>query len=408
MRILHTSDWHLGKHLENRSRLEEQEKFIEELINIADEKNVDLVIIAGDVYDTSNPPAKAEKLFYKALKGLSKNGERIVLTIAGNHDSPERLIASTPLAYEHGIILLGTPKSTVEVGKVGKHKIIDAGEGYIEMDVKGEKIVVLTLPYPSEQRLNEVFSDAVDQEGLQKSYSEKIGQIFKELSQKFRDDTINVAVSHLFVLGGETSDSERPIQIGGGLAVDADKLPQKAHYIALGHLHKPQRVKNTSLKAYYSGSPIHYSRSEIGYSKCVFVVDVKAGEEAQVEEVFLSNRKPIEVWCCNGIEEALEKCMENRNREVWAYLEIKTDRIFTQSEIKEIKSIKPDILSIIPKIETTEREENDLENFKEKNIVELFREYYIHENQVEPTEEFMALFSEIVREEGEEVETEIS
>src|SRR3712207_5073600 len=100
MRILHTSDWHLGKNLEGASRLEEQEQFIEDFIHIVDENCIDMVIISGDIYDSSNPPAKAEKLFYKALKGISKNGKRLTLVIAGNHDNPDRLSAASPLAYE--------------------------------------------------------------------------------------------------------------------------------------------------------------------------------------------------------------------------------------------------------------------------------------------------------------------
>ncbi len=404
MKILHTSDWHLGKYLENQSRLEEQEKFIEELIEIAEEKQVDMVIIAGDIYDTSNPPARAEKLLYRALKALGKNGERIVLTVAGNHDNPDRLIASTPLAKDHGIILLGTPKDVIEKGPIGKHLILESSEGYIYMEINNEKVVVLTLPYPSEQRLNEVLGDVRDEADLQRSYSEKVGEIFSNLSDKFSDDTINICVSHLFVMGGETSDSERTLQVGGGMTVHANMLPQKAQYIALGHLHKPQSVKDTNIKAYYSGSPIQYSRSEIGYSKCVYMVDVEVGKEAKVEEVFLKNRKPIEVWKCDGIGHAIDMCRENRDREVWAYLEVKTDRVLNQSEIKEIKKLKPDILSIVPIIEESEINNESREDFKEKNIVELFKEFYFRERKVEPTEEFMKLFEEIVGEEGDENE----
>ncbi|WIF95355.1 exonuclease SbcCD subunit D [Caminicella sporogenes] len=408
MRILHTSDWHLGKYLENQSRLDEQEKFIEDLIEIADEKDVDLVVIAGDVYDTSNPPARAEKLFYRALNALAKNGERVVLTIAGNHDNPDRITASTPIAREQGIILLGNPKSKVEKGKIGKNEIIDAGEGYLEIKIKNEKAVILTLPYVSEQRLNEVLGDIRSEEDMQKSYSEKVGKIFNDLSKKFREDTVNIAVSHIFVMGGETSDSERVLQVGGGLTVHADMFPKKAQYIALGHLHKPQKVKNTDIKAYYSGSPLQYSKSEIGYSKCVYIVDVEAGKEAVVQEVLLKNRKPIEVWRCSSIEDAIDYCRENQDRKVWAYLEIETDRILSQSEIKEIKKLKPDILSIIPIIEGIERDELNEERFKEKNIIELFKEFYISERNVEPSEEFMKLFGEIAREEGEEIEAKTS
>ncbi|MGF7056445.1 metallophosphoesterase family protein [Brassicibacter mesophilus] len=406
MRILHTSDWHLGKYLEDHSRLEEQEDFIDELIEIVNEKEIDLIIIAGDIYDNSNPPAKAERLFYRAIKRLSNYGERVVLIIAGNHDNPDRLVSSRPLAYEHGIVLLGTPKSSVEVGDIGKHRIIAADEGYVEIDIRGEQAVILTLPYPSEQRLNEVFTESIDEEGMQKSYSERVGKIFDELSNRFREDTVNLCVSHIFVLGGEVTDSERPIQIGGGLTVEADKLPKNAHYIALGHLHKCQKVKGEALNAFYSGSPIQYSKSEKGHKKSVYVIDAKVGYEPDIEKVELTITKPIEVWKCNGVQEAIDKCIQNEDRSVWVYLEIKTDSIITQSEIKEIKKIKPDILTITPIIEDIEIEEKEMEEYKDKSIAELFKEFYFSERKLEPSEELMAIFSEIISEEGDEDETE--
>lgn len=404
MKILHTSDWHLGKYLENQSRLEEQEKIIEDIIQIADEKQVELVIIAGDVYDNSNPPAMAEKLLYRSLKALGKNGERVVVVIAGNHDNPERLTASTPLAYEHGVILLGNPSSKAQKGRIGKHEIVEADEGHIEVKINDENVIISTLPYPSEQRLNEVLGDISDDKELQKNYSEKVGDILENLSKKYREDTINICTSHIFVLGGDTSDSERVLKVGGGLTVDGNKLNTGAHYVALGHLHKPQRVKNKNIKAYYSGSPLQYSKSEIGYSKCVYIVDAKKGEEANVEEVLLKNSKPIEVWKCKGIEEAIEKCENSIERDVWAYLEIETDKVLGQSEIKTIKKLKPDILSIVPIIEEIENEDEP-QDFKERSIIELFKEFYVHKNKLEPTDEFMNLFAEIAGEEGEKDET---
>ena len=145
MKILHTSDWHLGKNLEGASRIEEQEQFIEDFIHIVDKNCIDLVIISGDIYDNSNPPARAEQLFYKALKKISDNGKRMVLIIAGNHDNPERLSAVTPLTYEQGVIILGKPKSYAEIGPCGEYSIIDSGEGYLEFEMNGEKAVVIKI-----------------------------------------------------------------------------------------------------------------------------------------------------------------------------------------------------------------------------------------------------------------------
>lgn len=399
MRMLHTSDWHLGKYLEGHSRLEEQEKFIDDLVEIVEEQNIDLIIVAGDIYDTSNPRAMAERLFYSAMKRLSNNGERIVLAIGGNHDNPDRLASSKPLATEQGIVLLGTPKSKIEVGSVGNHRIVDSGEGFLELSMNGENIVILTLPYPSEQRLNEVFHKGKDEEEIQKEYSEKIGEILSELSTKYREDTINICTSHIFVLGGESTESERPIQIGGGLTVDSRHLPKNAQYTALGHLHKAQRVGGTD-NAYYSGSPIQYSRSEENHDKYVYVVDLKPKLEAVIDRIQIETYKPIEVWKCESIDEAIEKCEENSERNTWVYMEIKTDEVIAQSDLKKLKTIKPDILSITPVIESTEDDDDELENFEDRTISDLFKSFYIEKYKVDPSEEFMSMFNEIISEEG--------
>jgi len=113
MRILHTSDWHLGKKLDNFSRIEEQKQVLAEICKIADQEKVDVVIIAGDLFDTYNPGTEAEELFYKTLKKLAKNGSRPVIAIAGNHDSPDRIEVPDPLAKECGIILAGFPNTKI-------------------------------------------------------------------------------------------------------------------------------------------------------------------------------------------------------------------------------------------------------------------------------------------------------
>lgn len=402
LRILHTSDWHLGKSLEGFSRLPEQEKFLEDFIDIVNENNIDLIIIAGDIYDSGNPPAIAEKLFYSTLKKLS-NGERVVLVIAGNHDNPERLAAASPLAYEHGVILLGTPKSCSEVGDYGKFKIVDAGEGYVEVDIKGERAVIIALPYPSEKRLNEIFTEDLDEEERRRSYSERVGEIFDKLSKKYREDTINIAVSHIFVDGSEESGSERPIQLGGSFAVDSRHLPQKAQYIALGHLHRPQKVLSTA-NAYYAGSPLQYSKSEINHSKCAYIVDIKAGGKPEIKEVYFKNYKPIEIFKCDSIEQALDMCREHRNRDIWAYFEIKTDTVLEPSKIKEMKEILPDIVEIKPILPEHDGQDEDGYDIKEKGMAELFREFYLKEKGTLPTEEIMELFLNIAGKEGEEDE----
>ena len=402
MRFIHTSDWHIGKNLEGHSRLEEQGKFCNDFIKIVETNNIDMVIIAGDVYDTSNPPAGAETLFYKTICKLADNGNRCVLVIAGNHDNPERLSAITPLAKEQGIIILGYPLSSTTKLKYNGYEIVEAKEGYMKLDIKGEKVCVITLPYPSEKRLNDAIRGVESEEELQKTYSSKIGDIFRKLEENFEEDSINIAVSHLFVCGGDSSDSERQIQLGGSLVVDKHDLPQKSQYTALGHLHKPQKVSER-LNVYYSGSPLQYSVKENMYAKGANIVEIHAKENPVITPIYFNNYKPIEIFKCDGIEEALKVCEENKDRDIWSYFEIKTEEVISQDNIKKMKSYLKDIVEIKPII-TSEYEENNID-VKEKSMAQLFNDFYKFKEKCEPRGELMDLFLNIVSEEGEDDET---
>lgn len=400
MRIVHTGDWHLGKNLEGHSRLEEQEKFLKDFITIVEEQNIDLVIIAGDVYDTSNPPAAAEKLFYDTLKKLSKNGERITLVISGNHDNPERLVAAGPLAMEHGIIMVGTPKTIVQTGTYGQHEIVDSGEGYIELKIKDEKAVILTVPYPSEKRLNEVlYHEMEEAEERAATYGERIKELFTNLSTHYRKDTINLVTSHLFAMDSEEGGSERSIQLGGSYIVSGDCFPKEAQYIALGHVHKPQIVPGTNKRARYSGSPLHYNKKEVSYTKKCFVVEVKPNQEAVVEEVPLPVYKPIEVWKCESIDAALERCEAEKDREAYVYLEIETERYIREDEIKQMKSLKSDILEILPKIKGQDEIEEKTKRLTEQSFEDIFKAFYKKERGTEVAQDVLDVLMNLIGEE---------
>lgn len=404
MRILHTGDWHLGKNLEGASRMDEQELFLNDFVDIVEKNKVDLVIIAGDVYDNSNPPARAEKMFYDTLKKLSKNGERLILVIAGNHDNPERLVAAGPLAMEHGIIMSGTPKTVIQCGEYGQHKVINSGEGFIEVEINNEKAVILTVSYPSEKRLNEVLYGEMDSdEDRVKTYGERIKSLFDSLEKNYRSDTINLVVSHLFAMGSEEGGSERSIQLGGSYIVNGSCFPKEAQYIALGHVHKPQIVPGTNKKARYSGSPLHYNKKEINITKKCFIIDVKANEECVVNEIELKVYKPIEIWKCESISDAIDKCEENKYRNCWVYLEVKCDRYIREDEIKKMKGIKKDILEIIPKLQSDEENESAV-TIQEKSFEEIFREFYKKERNIEADDEVVNLLLKLVSEEGDEDE----
>lgn len=401
MKILHTADWHLGKHLEGMSRLEEQEAFLADFVALSERHEVDLVIIAGDVYDSSNPPSKAETLFYETLKKLSRGGDCMTLVIAGNHDNPERLVAAGPLAREHGILMSGTPKFIIETGKYGNHTVLNSGEGYIEIEIKGEKAVILTVPYPSEKRLNEVlYEDSATDEERLASYTDRIHQLFDQLSEHYREDTINLAVTHLFAMGSVEGGSERSIQLGGSYIIDGSCFPEKAQYIALGHVHKPQVVPGSDGRARYSGSPIHYNKKEIHFDKSCLLVNAKAGSPVVIEELPIPVYKPIQVWKCSGVTEALKMAEEKQTEESWVYLEIETDSFIREDEIKALKGFKKDILEIIPIFNQhpTQTDGSLLSAFSEKSFKSHFEDFYSRERGTAPEEALTTYLMNILEE----------
>lgn len=416
MRILHTSDWHLGRNLENISRIDEQREFIDCLCKIVEEQKIDLVLIAGDIYDTYNPSAAAEELFYDAIDRLNGKGKRAVVVIAGNHDNPERLCAASPLAYKNGIILLGYPGSDAGIYKAGtgEIKIADSGPGWLEIGMPycEHNAVIIALPYPSEARLEELLSQQADEEVLQKAYSDKIGSIFSSLSQKFRHDTVNLIVGHIFLRGGKESESERTLQVGGALTVEPEILPANAHFAALGHLHRPQEIRNAPCPAFYSGSPLAYSFSEAEHSKAVYIINANPGEKADIKPIYLDCGKPLRRWVAEeGIAQAIKWCEEGRDLNAWIDLEIVTDRILTMDEQKTLRSLNPGIINIRPRLKSENENIASYQSREGKKIDELFKDFYKFKMQAEIPDELMSAFIEILNEEDEEDtadETEVS
>lgn len=387
MRILHTADWHLGRTLEGRSRLEEQAQFLDELVVLVEEEAIDVILLAGDVFDTVNPPAAAEQLFYESIARLADKGRRPVAIIAGNHDNPDRLAASTPLAREQGITLLGYP-----VWKPLRISVPSADE----------ELCLAALPYPSESRLNELLVDSQQEALLQEAYDERVNQLFQQLSSAFSPSTVNVAMSHLFVAGGSSSDSERPIEVGGAYTVRPTSLPADAQYVALGHLHRPQTVKQAPTLARYAGSPLAFSFSEAGYAKSVTVVDVHPGTIANVKEIHLASGKPLVQWkATEGLAQVYRWIEEGRDAGAWIDLEIHVLQSLSLEEIHRLRKLYPGFIHIRP-VYPEQDEKGEQRVTANLPIEELFKQFYRRQTGgAEPEEELVRLFLELLNE-GEE------
>lgn len=398
MKLIHTADWHLGKNIEGYTRLEEQRQFLKDFIKICEDEQADMIIIAGDIYDNYNPSAMAEQLFYDTLKQLSRNGSCMTVVISGNHDNPDRLTASGPLARDHGIVMAGTPNSIITPGIYGQHEITESAPGYFHAIINSEEVDMLLVPFPSEKRLNEVYLNETDDETQKAaSYGEKMSALFSSLIEHFHKDSIHLIASHLFVMDSIEDGSERSIQLGGSYMVGGDIFPETADYIALGHVHKPQKVPGCP-NARYSGSPLPFNIKETSFHKQVISVELRAGSPCVIHELPLPVYKPIEIWHCENIEEAIEKCEENKERDCWVYLEIKTDHYIHEENIKKMKTLKTDILSITPVLPENDSDDFSASDIREQPFDELVKNFYRKRFQVDIGEETLALLMQIMEE----------
>ncbi len=396
MRILHTSDWHLGKTLESKTRYKEQQHFIDEMLDIIKREKPDAVIISGDVFDTSNPPAAAEAMFFNSIVRFSEDGIRPVIVTAGNHDSPDRLMAGAGILRPYGVFIIGRPGDEIPEMNFRTYSIVTDKNGAVIINKNGEKAVIAALPYISDKRIDEIIGQSDNEEENAESYSEKIKELLGKMSEGFLDETINIVSAHVYTVGGEEAGSERSIQLGGSYSVSADAFPKKAQYIALGHLHRPQTVPGLNKKAYYSGSPLEYSKDESNYAKAVNIVDITTGEKANVKKVLLSCIKPIEVFKCGSIKEAIEVCEAESGKDSYVYLEIKTGRPLTMEEIRQIKSLKEDIMDIQAVLEGTETV--SVEERESMSIKDSFIDFYKKNKASEPDGELVELFLSIMGE----------
>jgi DNA repair protein SbcD/Mre11 len=271
MRVLHTSDWHVGKAVRGRSRAAEHRAVLAEIAGIAERESVDLVIVAGDLFDTATPTAEAERIVYRALLDLATGGSPVVV-VAGNHDSAQRLGAVAPLSQASGI----TVASAIRPPTDG---------GVLEVEVGGEVAQVALLPFPSQRYV--VTADLLlsgDGADAHAAYADRVVRIVRSLTGQFRTDTVNLVAAHLMVMGGAMGGGERGAHTVFDYWVPATAFPGSVQYVALGHLHRAQQLAGPA-PLHYCGSPLQLDFGETANDPVVNVVDVRPGLPADVRSV---------------------------------------------------------------------------------------------------------------------------
>jgi exonuclease SbcD len=279
--MLHTADWHVGETLKTRSRQDEHRAVLADLVRIAREEDVDVVLIAGDIFDSLSPGPEAQGLVTRTLLDLRADGRRIV-GLAGNHDNGDLIDAVyRPLLGELDIHLLGRPKRP------------DAG-GTLRFTARtGEDVTVAVLPFLSHRhavRAAEALLHQVPQHTL--DYVRRIRAMVESLTAGFTDDSVNVVATHATILGGALGGGERDVQTTLEYALPADVLPPTATYAALGHLHRSQLLDGPCPIA-YSGAPLAIDFGDEQMEPVALIVDASPGAEVDVRPVQVMGGRPM-------------------------------------------------------------------------------------------------------------------
>ncbi|MDQ3784172.1 MAG: exonuclease subunit SbcD [Actinomycetota bacterium] len=272
MKLLHTGDWHVGKTLRGRSRAEEHRAVLREIAELAATEAVDVVMVAGDLFDSASPSPEAEGIVYDALLQLTQSGARVVV-VAGNHDNPRRLLAVEPL---------------LALGRVVVRPLVQSPQegGVVEItSPAGEPARIAMLPWLSQRdivKADRLMSDEADE--LADTYRERASRIIVSLTTGFSPDSVNIVLGHLTVAGAQIGGGERTAQTVFDYYVDATAFPSDAHYVALGHLHKPQKMP-AGTPVHYCGSPLWLDFSDDVEHKVTMIVEASPGAPAQIRAI---------------------------------------------------------------------------------------------------------------------------
>ncbi len=287
MRLLHTADWHVGRSLQGRNRLDEQQAVLAEIASIAREQEAELILITGDLFDSASPSPEAESVVYGALLELSKIGK--VVVTPGNHDSDRRLQAVTAV--------FGLADVTIR-------PFVDPRP--LRFDSKdGEPVMLATLPWISQRYIVKA-AQLMDLDAFElgSEFKDRVGHMIERVCEPFSKDSINLFAGHLSLFNATLGGGERTAQTIFEYCVDATAFPGSAHYVALGHIHKAQKMPGPC-PIHYCGAPLHLDFSDDEGPRQVNLVDVRPGLPAEVQEIELTSGRRLRT--ITGTLKQLEK-----------------------------------------------------------------------------------------------------
>jgi exonuclease SbcD len=376
VKILHTSDWHVGRSIRGRSRAGEHREVLAEIAGIAASEEADLTLVAGDLFDVVAPSPESEQIVFRALLDLADVAP--VVIVAGNHDHPRRLEAVAPL-LELGRVRVGATLRRPDEGGV----ITIATES-------GETARLALVPFVSQRAI--VSADdlmALDPDQHGGKYAGRLAAVIAKLTEDVSLDQVNLVVAHLMVAGGTLGGGERSAHTIFDYAVSAQAFDGSLSYVALGHLHRPQRVP-AAPPVWYSGSPLQMDFGETEDRKAVLLVEAEPGLPARVRELPLrSGRRLLK------IQGSLEQVAARIDDVGDAYLRVELDESPRVGLADEVRDLFPNAVDVT--ITQPDEQREDLPPVRLGRAPhELFVEYLVQKNIED--ERLVALFDELLAE----------
>lgn len=376
MKIFHTADWHLGKLVQGIYMTDDQRYVLNQFLQAIDEEKPDVVVIAGDLYDRSLPPVEAVDLLDEILAEIVLKRKVPVLSIAGNHDSPTRLEFGSKLMKESGLHIVGELSTDLEP--------------IILQDEYGEVYFHL-VPFAEPSTVKHVFNDeTID------TYDDAMKSIIYHIQEKMDQTKRHVFVGHAFVTPyGEkeenTSESERPLAIGGSECVNAEYF-NAFHYTALGHLHKAHYVLNETIR--YPGSLLKYSASEANQEKGFLIIDLDGEGQVSIEKRTFTPRRDIRI-----IEGSIQEILKHPTSEDYVFVRL-TDLTPVVNAMEQIRTVYPNAMHVERKTlkKTEDSEERIKVQRKQLDDMTLFKAFHQEILGTEPQEETIQLFEEVLQE----------
>lgn len=410
MKILHTSDWHLGRNLYGRRRYKEFESFLDWLLETINAEQVDLLLVAGDIFDTNTPSNHAQQLYYRFLSGVARSCCTNVVVIGGNHDSPSFLEAPKQLLKALNVHVVGRVPDDIR-DEVLLLTGTQSGD---------EQLIVCAVPYLRDRDVRQASGAESAEEklknlvqGIEKHYREVLDYA-ETLRQKALEKNSSryipiVGMGHLFTSGGVTVDGDgvRELYVGSLAHVSSSAFLQGVDYLALGHLHVPQKIGGDNCRR-YSGSPIPMGFGEAGQKKQVLLVhfspETGKAENPMVEVVPVPSFQALE-RVCGSLDAILNRIEELKRVESTAWLEVDYNDESVVSDLRErleaavagtaLELLRIRDRSVVTRVLNRSCEGETLDDLDERDVFE--RCLDSHGKEGAEREELVAAYNEILQ-----------